>query len=623
MKKTGIHISSTLGLLLFLIICGLSACDNQTGAEDNTTIEETTKEVWTFPRSIKVKAPNAANTRVSYDDRGTEGVKQTWDWGDKFVLYNSDGDSVLYTVETIEADASYATFDLDGYNDLSGTVFYAVFRNGNIKATFSNGYPTYSLNMTGQTQSYGSSMAHLENYDLIATGEITDIERDLVFVSQGTLLTFSITDLASSFGSPTSLTIEAVDASNDIFQSNYSSSANISTYTLNLSGYDDTTTALTAYIMLPPFTLPAGSGLSVLLESASNELRHVGQFTNAKSFEGGVRYNFPVKSFTKFDTYTQEMDNINIYFDSGWGTTYKPTTGDGSEDNPYLIDTAWNLAWLKGAIHYYSNTYNHPYIYFKLTTNIYIEDGVDWKQIGIPSSFKASFDGGGNEVTNLSIKGQNSHEGFFGETDGASISNLTISGNITASGSGGSYFGGLIGSATNTTVKNCNNYVEMVNPSGSSSAGIIGRGMGSIIIENCNNYAKITSYYAVGGIIGQYNNYSADAKITNCNNYGDIIASHQQAGGILGYDTSTQVPVSYCLNTGSVTGGQSQGDTGFGGIVGYGSASTITYCTNQGAITGKDYVGTIIGQSNGGTLSSTNSNTGTANGNSNQSVGSN
>ena len=251
MKKTGIHISSTLGLLLFLIICGLSACDNQTGAEDNTTIEETTKEVWTFPRSIKVKAPNAANTRVSYDDRGTEGVKQTWDWGDKFVLYNSDGDSVLYTVETIEADASYATFDLDGYNDLSGTVFYAVFRNGNIKATFSNGYPTYSLNMTGQTQSYGSSMAHLENYDLIATGEITDIERDLVFVSQGTLLTFSITDLASSFGSPTSLTIEAVDASNDIFQSNYSSSANISTYTLNLSGYDDTTTALTAYIMLP------------------------------------------------------------------------------------------------------------------------------------------------------------------------------------------------------------------------------------------------------------------------------------------------------------------------------------------------------------------------------------
>ena len=199
---------------------------------DNEEVE--VGDVWTFPRTVNVKNPNANATRVSYDDNGSSGVKQNWEWGDKFVLYNSNGDSVTYSVSSIATDHSKAIFELDGYNDLEGSVFYAVYRNGRIKTTFSNGFPTYSLNTLGQSQSASGGLSGLKNFDLITTGAITDIEDDLTFTSEGSLLTFRITDLKSGFGAPTSLTISVNGASDHIFQSNYNASADIMSYDLAL-----------------------------------------------------------------------------------------------------------------------------------------------------------------------------------------------------------------------------------------------------------------------------------------------------------------------------------------------------------------------------------------------------
>ena len=83
-----------------------------------------------------------------------------------------------------------------------------------------------------------------------------------------------------------------------------------------------------------------------------------------------------------------------------------------------------------------------------------------------------------------------------------SISNLTVRGDIEASGTGGSYFGGIVGNATNTTVRNCDNYVILNDTEGTSVGGIMGVGKGITIIENCNNYAKVDAFYSSGGIIG-------------------------------------------------------------------------------------------------------------------------
>ena len=335
------------------------------------------------------------------------------------------------------------------------------------------------------------------------------------------------------------------------------------------------------------------------------------KFNSEKTYTEAVRYNFPITSFTKFDLYTYAMDQINAYYDDGWGTKYKPTTGDGSSGNPYLIETAWNLAWVK-AITTNNTNYNNPDVYYKLTTNIYISDTLSWKPIGQTSEFKANFDGGGNEIINMIITDKYSHVGLFGFTNGATISNLIAKGSITAVTSGGSFFGGIIGQATNTTISNCNNYVDMSNPQGGSTGGIIGQGLGSVVIKDCNNYGVINGYEFTGGIIGQYNSYESGALITGCNNFNFITGSRKEIGGIVGFANSNQLPINYCSNYGNVTGTSQASD--IGGIVGSGYANTITYCYNSVTLTGYTYTGTIIGDNLCGTLSNTNANTGLANG---------
>ena len=602
------------------------ACSSPIYTEEKVVEVVPADNVWTFPSEIKVKAPNQQLTRVSYEDNGTQGVKQIWESGDKFVLYNSIGDSVLYTASTINSDGSSATFTLDGYTNLTGGEFYAVYRNGYIKADFTQGYPSYSLNVMGQSQSGtgNSALAQLKQYDLIASEAITDMDQEIVFISKGTLLTIIFGTFSNNAGNPDKLTIEAMNGPVNVFKSNYSStSPNLSSYTLDVSGYSPHSTQDRAYIMLPPFTMTAGSELAITLSAKGNkEFRYVGKFTNEKNFKAATRYNFSMTSATKFDTYTDEMDQINAYYDNGWATQYKPTTGNGTQSNPYIIATAWNLAWLKAIIKLNGNTYNNSSVYYQLDTNITIDETVDWKEIGDTSiSFKANFDGNGNEITGLSITAQNSHEGLFGVTDGATISNLTVSGTVSTSGSGGSYFAGLVGFATNTTIRSCDNYVNVVNNSGGSVGGIIGQSSGLIVVENCNNYGALYGNEGVGGIVGIINNAQSGSKIVSCSNYGDVNCNHRQGGGIVGYDINKELNIISCLNAGNVNGSYNWGSANFGGIAGESYISNITYCTNQGNITGLSNVGTFIGQTFGGTLSSTNTNTGTANGESNKPVG--
>ena len=298
--------------------------------------------------------------------------------------------------------------------------------------------------------------------------------------------------------------------------------------------------------------------------------------------------------------------------DDGWGTKYKPEVGDGTQSNPYQIATAWNLAWLK-AIIINSASYNNSDIYYKLTTNITIEDGMDWKPIGPSIPFKANFDGNNNEVVNFQTSNSNSHAGFFGIVEGSTINNFTIKGNISASGTGGSYFGGITGLAINASIKGCDNYVNVTNSGGRSTGGIAGSIQNNTVIENCNNYGLISGNEDVGGITGSYTSYVDGAKINNCNNYNIVKGNHQGIGGILGDSQGASIPLSYCTNEADIDGGTS--GRLVGGIVGEGYASAITYCSNSGNITGSsNFVGAILGQNFGGTLSSTNTNTGTANG---------
>lgn len=124
-----------------------------------------------------------------------------------------------------------------------------------------------------------------------------------------------------------------------------------------------------------------------------------------------------------------------------------------------------------------------------------------------------------------------------------------------------------------------------------------------------------------GGIVGKFDTPADGSLITNCNNYGDITGTGNYIGGIIGHANGSNIYITYCTNYADVTG--SSTSQIIGGIVGEGYASALTNNTNHGVIIGSEYlVGTIIGKNDGGTLSDTNTNTGTANGESDQPIGS-
>ena len=313
-------------------------------------------------------------------------------------------------------------------------------------------------------------------------------------------------------------------------------------------------------------------------------------------------------------------------------------SGDWSSDvcsydltDPYLISTAWQLAWLKAMTIYdkvssnnnNKNQYITPDKYYKLDTNIFCEPGLNWIPIGESStSFSSNFDGGNNLIYGMNIDSKSEgHFGFFSDTENANISNLSIKG--TVSMTGGTYMGGFSGTSLNSTFSNCNNYVKITSSS-DYGGGIIGVATGNMIIENCTNNAEISMALYSGGIIGCYELSTTDAdneittaKIDNCTNNSDVSGTQEGVGGIIGSCQLT-VPVEYCTNNGAISRVGSIKDTYVGGIVGNGWAEKIFNCANNGDITGPDgFTGYILGaryeSSTDTNLGLHNTNTGTNN----------
>ncbi len=585
-----------------LITLFFVSCQN----DNPKNLIETDKELLTFPAIINVKM-NSNATRVGYDDNGSSGVKQYWELDDVFILYNTTGESVSYKATAISSDDATATFELEGDTKLTGYVFYAVYQNGrNIDVTFTGGIPTYSFDMTGQTQSALTDpvISHLKDYDLITSGLISDIGDDILFTSHGSLLTFKL-EVPASSGTVISLTITAQNSSGAVFKTNYNATDNnTSAYTLYINNYLNPTDeyTLTAYMLVPPFTLPANSDLVVNFVCSDAILRYSGSFDDEKEFVAAMRYNFTVNDYQTYSNYTQDMsDMVSDYSNTNW-STYKPD-GDGTSDNPYLIANAENLAWLQIAMieDNTNRSINAPDIYYKMTTNIYINKDIDWTPIGSASTlpFKGYFDGNGKEIANMYItNSSNGNQGFFASTDSATISNLTVSGIIEPNG--GSSFAGIVASASNTTINTCNSFVAIYPKSGSrnQAGGMVGVGNGTMVIENCNNFGQINGLNDIGGILGIFQNSSGSPIVKNCMNYGDITGT-SYVGGIAG-NLNVAMAIDNCTNVGLIT---TTNSSKVGGIAGSIQSSTITNCINScDSVYGGSNIAGVIGYCNGSTI---------------------
>ena len=269
-----------------------------------------------------------------------------------------------------------------------------------------------------------------------------------------------------------------------------------------------------------------------------------------------------------------------------WAQT-KPSSGDGSVDNPYQISSAAELAWFRDQVNSGNNS-----ISAELTENIdlsefcHAKDGtkyteeVNWTPIGNSDNmYQGTFDGNGKTISNLYINatywdiGITLFAGFFGYTDaGGSIKNITFD-NAKVKSIDDYRTGILVGIAASCienikTLANCS--VEGKDYVG----GIAGKANGNI--GNCENHAMVNGASFVGGIVGDYV-YSSNS-ITSCANYGVVTGTGNSVGGMVGnFDSGT---IQNCANYGNVTG-----TFNIGNLIGYAGECNLDNVLSTGNVT--------------------------------------
>ena len=264
-------------------------------------------------------------------------------------------------------------------------------------------------------------------------------------------------------------------------------------------------------------------------------------------------------------------------------------SGSGTENDPYLIFNETQLSQM-------ANFLGKDGVVFKLMNDLDLTDWIaenspsqGWLPIGVESSpFKGKLYGNNHKISGLMIsRSSSSFVGFFGKMEGATVTNLTLSGttvegtsvtgffagntinctftNIKVSGThvkGGGFFigndtgsrissvsvsgqidgnGGLVGYGNSTTVENINASVSV---SGNIAVGgVVGEGHG-LTIKNAKAVGNLSGTADVGGIVG---NLEGACNLSNCSYKGDIksgrnsVAALQEWRAVVTLEKSTVI----------------------------------------------------------------------------------
>lgn len=241
--------------------------------------------------------------------------------------------------------------------------------------------------------------------------------------------------------------------------------------------------------------------------------------------------------------------------------------GKGEENDPYLIEDVEDLKKLAENV---NNGERYANKHFQLTANIDLKKE-EWTPIGTkvyvgefgqPESryFQGTFDGGGHQITNLTITGRNEYVGLFGYVRNATIQNCNVAGEV----SGYNFVGGIVGAVDGKT----NN------------------------ILNCSFQGNVTGNAYVGGIVGQVQN---QCKVSSCYAIGTVHGGNDRVGGIAGEGRGA---IKNCYALADV----SAGGKFVGGIAGDASGVTIENCYYSGEVSARGSAGGIVGNVWGGTI---------------------
>ncbi len=203
----------------------------------------------------------------------------------------------------------------------------------------------------------------------------------------------------------------------------------------------------------------------------------------------------------------------------------------------------------------------------------------------IMNQFYGTLNGNGVKITNFNISDDSyGNVGLFANLEsGATIKNLSLSGDAISSGSGGND-GILAGYANgNITIENVTSTVSDLSADYAYEAGgLIGfyedDGGSTLIISNVHLSTAISSIVNndqdVGGLIG-YIESSGDGEysITDSDFSGSISAAgSESAGGLIGWvegDGNDNFSIATSSASGEIEGGDDDGNAGTGGLIGY------------------------------------------------------
>lgn len=273
--------------------------------------------------------------------------------------------------------------------------------------------------------------------------------------------------------------------------------------------------------------------------------------------------------------------------------------GDGSLTSPFQITTEAELNEMR----------NDLAAHYQLMNDITLTS--DWIPVGYGTTLATKFTGSftaepGTVIRNMIVNagvqpGDLHNRGFFGVTDGATISGITLENPRVVGGLYGNNVGGLIGQINDlskgpTTVTDSTVSGGSIEASGNNIGGLIGYMANTVAgttIARSSSSATITVNanpymypQAVGGLIGVNGNTVVDSYAT-----GNVTANTINTGGLIGLNSWGKVSRSYA--TGNIDSPESEN---VGGLIGgHDFYSTVVDSYATGDVIGRTNVGGFIG----------------------------
>lgn len=382
-----------------------------------------------------------------------------------------------------------------------------------------------------------------------------------------------------------------------------------------------------------------------------NSLEYIG----ARAFKGDINIeSFNIKRQVPPTTANDAFDDMPVEIDvfvpyntkeayqnaSGWshfgdkiveksiwsGMAEPWTQGNGTESDPYLIESAENLAWLAEKVNERFSSFNDVKAFqdtcFKLVIDLDLQRNKQyWTPVGgvhefdggrYRAYFSGIFDGNNHTVSNYGLRSSGGwfledgiDQGLFASVSDAVIINLTVKGVNIYSSRFKNHNGGIAGTAVNTDFYNChfsgvftcNSNILQWASFDAAFGGIVGKAQCCRIEKSTSDIDLFATNCFIGGIAGELlcDDSTRLSGIFDCFTKGTFKvwdfenSDPAHVGGIVGSCGNAEgkhgnVHVEHCYSKALIKGVGQTDAIGHiivpmyqtaGGIVGYSSADTL------------------------------------------------